>query len=64
LVSDFPDTVAGAIESKDTRGTEDMTSRILLKEVFLHIDESAWAAIFAEFGDEGFGLLDEAFNGC
>jgi hypothetical protein len=56
--------VAGVIESKDTRGTGNMTFRILLKKVLSYIDESAWAAIFGEFGDEGFGLLDEALEGC
>jgi hypothetical protein len=36
---------------------------MLLQEVSADIDECAAAAVVGEFVDEGFGLLDDAFEG-
>ena len=48
-----------SIEREDARG------RLvnLLQEVSADVDEGAGPAVVGEFGDEGFGLLDEALEG-
>jgi hypothetical protein len=37
---------------------------MLLQIVPSHVDECARPAVVSEFGNEGFGLLDEAFESC
>jgi hypothetical protein len=49
----------GYVESKDTL----RTVIILLQKVLPDVDEGSWAAVCCEFRDEGFGLLDEEFEG-
>jgi hypothetical protein len=38
--------------------------RMLLQIVSSYIDKCAGPAVVSEFGDEGFGLLDEALESC